>query len=217
MKTTQYVRQLKAIEAAETSGIRERWMFGLRLLRDPEVMTESGKSLKHGVAEQLIAAAGVDAKGKKRLNEQEIQRCIRCARAYPTEAQIRMAATDFGSWSEIVQAGFPSYDAPDGEPAADHRTEAERARDRARSLAALAEMDSDQLTLFPLDRYEPNESTLKELADYSDEMSAMTARFLKRDEQRREYVERLIEAAGGDMSATWQDAHRRAFGEDVTA
>jgi uncharacterized protein with von Willebrand factor type A (vWA) domain len=217
VKTTQYVRQLKAIEAAETSGIRERWMFGLRLLRDHEVMAESGKSLKHGVAEELIAAAGADAKGKKRLNEQEIQRCIRCARAYPTEAQIRMAATDFGSWSEIVQAGFPAYDAPEGEPPADHRNDAERARDRARALAALGEMDSDQLTLFPLDQYEPTQATLKELADYADEMSAMTERFRKRDTQRQEYVERLIEAACGDMSATWQDAHRRAFGSEVSA
>jgi hypothetical protein len=118
MKTTQYVRQLKAIEAAEASGIRERWLFGLRFLRDPEVMAPSGKSLRHGAAEKLIAAAGLNSKGKRRLSEQEIQRCIRCARAYPTESQIRRAATDFDSWWDLVDAGFPPYEAPEGEPPA---------------------------------------------------------------------------------------------------
>jgi hypothetical protein len=217
MKTTQYVRQLKAIEAAEASGIRERWFLGLRFLRDPEVMTASGKSLRHGVAERLIAAAGVNAKGKKRLSEQEIQRCLRCARAYPTESQIRRAATDFDTWWDLVDAGFPPYEAPEGEPPADHRTEAERRTDLGRTLAALGEMGSDQLALFPLDRYEPNESTLKDLATYAEEMAELTARFRKRDDERRSYLDALIEAAGGDLSVTWQDAHERAYGEDVAA
>ena len=121
MKTTQFIRQLKAIEAAEASGIRERWLFGLRLLRNPDYVTESGKSLRHGVAEQLIAAAGRNAKGRKRLSEQEIQRCLRLARAYPTEAQIRHAVTDFETWRDIVAAGFPPYEAPEGEPPAEEQ------------------------------------------------------------------------------------------------
>jgi hypothetical protein len=174
MKTTQYVRQLKAIEAAEASGIRERWLFGLRFLRDPEVMAPSGKSLRHGAAEKLIAAAGLNSKGKRRLSEQEIQRCIRCARAYPTESQIRRAATDFDSWWDLVDAGFPPYEAPEGEPPADHRTEAERRTDLARALAAAGEMNSDQLALFPLDRFEPAVATLKEISDYAADMAELT-------------------------------------------
>ncbi len=214
MKTTQYVRQLVAIEAADAGGIRERWLFGLRLLRDPEVISPSGKSLRHGVADQLIAASGVNSKGRKRLSDQEIQRCIRCARAYPTEAQIRRAVTDFDSWHGIVAAGFPPYEAPEGEPPADHRNEAERKHDLAR---AIADMIGEQGTLFPLDRFEPAAATLKELSDYAADMAELTARFQRRDRQRLTYVDQLVAAADGDLSTTWGVAHQRAFGEAVDA
>lgn len=217
MRTTQYVRQLKSIEAAESTGIRERWLLGLRLLRDPEVMAPSGKSLRHGVTEKLISAAGLNPRGKRRLSEQEIQRCIRCARAYPTEAQIRRAATDFESWWDLVDAGFPAYEAPEGEPIADHRTETERRTDLARALAAAGEMSGDQLALFPLDRYEPAVATLKEIAAYAAEMSELTARFAAKDKERADYLDVLIVAAGGDLSTTWGEAHVRAFGEQVPA
>lgn len=210
MKASQHIRQVKAIEDADSGGIRERWMFGLRILRDPEQMTDSGKSLRHGAAELLIAAAGLDSKGRKRLNDQEIQRCLRCARAYPTEAQIRMAATDFGSWSELVQAGFPAYDAPEGEPPADHRTDAERERDRERTIVDLT---GEQGVLFPLSDFEPSTTTLKELVAYADEMEGWTARRVDHDRKRREDLASLIEAAGGDLSVTWHAALlRRANG-----
>ncbi len=38
MKTTQYIRIERAISAAATSDIRERWFWGLRLLRDPDAL-----------------------------------------------------------------------------------------------------------------------------------------------------------------------------------
>jgi hypothetical protein len=214
VKTTQYVRQLSHIEAADSNLIREWWMFGLRLLRDPEVMSPSGVSLKHGVAERLISAAGVDSKGRPRLSAQKIQRALRCARLYRTESQIRRAATDFTGWYELVDAGFPPYEAEEGEAPADHRTEAERKRDRAR---ALADVLGEQGSLFPLDDFEPSTTTLKVLAEYAAEMAELTSRFARRDEQRRDYLAQLIEAAGGDLSAAWRDAHERAFGEAVSA
>ena len=205
MKTTQYVRQEKSIAAADSGGIRERWLWGLRLLRDPEAMA-SEKSLRHGVADQLIAAAGVDAKGRRRLNAQEIQRRLRCARAYKTEAEIREALTDFGTWDELARAGFPAYEVPEGEPLADHRTEAERQRDHARALTALV---GEQGALFPLSDFEPVTTTLKDLVAYAAEMAELTERFAARDRERHQYLERLIAAADGDLSMTWQDAHDR--------
>lgn len=205
MKTTQYVRQEKAIAAADSGGIRERWLWGLRLLRDPEAMS-SPSSLRHGVAEQLIAAEGVDSKGRNRLGEQEIQRRLRCARAYKTESEIRAALTDFGTWDELARAGFPPYERPEGEPLADHRTEAERQRDHAR---ALAEIIGEQGTLFPLSDFEPTLTPLKDLAAYAEQMAELTQRFAERDRKRREYLERLIDAADGDLSVTWAEAHER--------
>lgn len=205
MKTTQYVRQEKAITAAEAGGIRERWLWGLRLLNDQEAMS-SERSLRHGVSEQLIAAAGTDAKGRTRLNDQEIQRRLRCARAYKTEAEIRTAVTDFGTWRELVSAGFPPYGVPEGEPLADFRTDAERKRDHAR---ALIDLIGEQGSLFPLSDFEPIATPLKELAAYAEEMAELTERFAARDRDRRAYLDRLIEAADGDLDVTWAEAHAR--------
>lgn len=202
MKTTQYVRQEKAIATADSSSIRERWMWGLRLLNDTEAMA-SEKSLRHGVADQLVAAA---TSAGHRLSEREIQRRLQCARTYRTESEIRHAVTDFETWRDLVNGGFPTYDAPDGEPLADHRTDAEREHDRAR---ALAELVGDQGALFPLRDFEPVVTTLKELADYADQQEELTARFVRHGQKRRAYLNELIEAAGDDLSVTWQVAHDR--------
>jgi hypothetical protein len=202
VKTTQYVRQERAIAAADSEGIRDRWLWGLRILRDPEAMTESGKSLRHGVTQELIHAA---ARAGLTLTDREIQRRIQCARTYKTEAEIRQAMSDFKTWFDLAQAYFPKYETPDGEPPADHRTEAERQQDRARQLLDLV---GPQAALFPLDTFEPVEVTLKDLQEYADEQDALTARFVAHGEKRREYLGQLIDAAGGDMSLTWEAASR---------
>jgi hypothetical protein len=207
MKTTQYVRQWKAVAAADSSGIRERWLWGLRLLRDPEKMSKGGGGLKHGVAAKLIAAA---AKSGLKLSEREIQWCLQLARAYGTEAEIRTVCSDFRTWSDLRQAGFPPVEKPDGEPLADHRTPEEIRHDRARQLADLAD---PQGALFPLSHFEPVTTTLKELADYAAEQKAITARFAAHDAKRDAYLDELIEAAGGDLSMTWQTAHDLAATE----
>jgi len=144
MKITMYIRMEKAISAGSVADIRQRWMWGLRVLRDAEMMSESGKSLKHGVTEQLIAAA--KAAGLK-LSATEIRARLQCARAYPTEGQISRSTADFEYWSTLVHANFPAYDADPDERPADHRTDRERAQDRNRAMAAL---NSDDDALFPL-------------------------------------------------------------------
>lgn len=203
MKTTQYVRQEKAIAAADKGGIRERWMWGLRLLRDDEKMTESKKSLKHGATEVLIAAA---KKAGLTLSATEIRRRLICARTYKTEAEIIQAMDDFKSWFDLSQANFPAYDAPDGEPPADHRTDAEREHARAR---ALLDLIGEQGSFFPASDFEPVTTTLKELQAYTEEMEELTARFVERDRKRRAYLDSLIEAADNDLSMTWQEAQER--------
>lgn len=211
MRTTQYIRQERAIAAAAVNDIRERWMWGLRLLRDADAFAPGSTQLKPGRADELVRAA--KAAGLN-LSQREIQYRLRAARTYRTESQIAQISARFGNWSSLIAAEFPDVDAEDGELPADHRTDTERARDHARALVDLV---GEQGTLFPLADFEPAETPLKDLKAYAEEMAELTARFRKRDEERRNYLDTLIEAAAGDLSTSWQDAHRLAYGEDVAS
>jgi hypothetical protein len=135
-----------------------------------------------------------------------------CARTYSTETEIAHAGAQFSDWTELRTAGFPAFDVPPGEPPADHRTEAERDHDRARTLADLI---GDQGALFPLRHFEPVTTTLKELLDYTEQQDELTARFAEHGRKWRAYLERLIAAAGNDLSMVWQEAHSRLPDADV--
>jgi hypothetical protein len=210
MRTTQYVRQEKAIAAADAGAIRERWLWGLRLLRDPEAYNAGSSQLKPHYAEGLVNAA---AKAGLKLSVREIGYRMQMARAYPTEAQIAQACRDYATVSDLREAGFPHYEAPPGELPADHRTRAERQQDHAR---ALLEIVGEPGSLFKLSEFEPTTSLLKELQDYTERQEELTARFVEHGKKRRAYLESLVEAADGDLSMTWQDAQDRlnAFDAD---
>jgi hypothetical protein len=208
VKTTQYVRQSSAIAAADSGGIRERWMWGLRLLRDPDAFNPGSSQLRPGRADVLIAAHAT--RGIK-LSTTEIRYRLQCARAYPTEAEFATACGEFGSWSDLRNAGFPTYEAPLGEPLADHRTPEEVRRDRARQLT---DITNPQGALFPLSHFEPITATLKELQEYAQEQAELTARFVAHDDKRRAYLAELVQAADGDLSMTWQEAHDRLPHDD---
>lgn len=210
MNKSRYLKQERVIAATSGNDIRERWLWGLRVLRDPEVMS-SEKSLRHGAADQLLAIA---ASGGLRLSAREIQRRLQAARTYQTESQIRRAVADFESWRDLAEANFPSYPAAEGESPADHRDDGERLRDRERDLE---DRFGEQGVLFLSSDVQPTLSPLKELQQYADEMAELTSRFVERDRKRREYVDQLIEAVGGDLSVTWLDAHHRVFGEQASA
>lgn len=208
MKTSQYVRQEKAIASADSGGIRERWLWGLRLLRDPDAFSPGSSQLKPGRSDELVKAAKTAG---LRLSEREIRYRLQCARTYPTETEIRHACAEFGDWSALRTAGFPTFEAPADEAPADHRTQAERDHDHAR---ALVDLIGEQGALFPLRDFEPVVTTLKELQDYADQQEELTARFVDHGKKRRDYLNRLIEAADYDLSMTWHAAHDRLAVED---
>lgn len=202
MKTAQYTQREAQITTADSAGIRQRWMWGLRLLGDQEKIAPAG-GLKHGVADALIEAA---AKRGYKLSSREIQWRLQCARAYPTEAQIRNAITDFETWFDLIQAGFPAYEAPADEPLADWRTDAERTHDRNRAwLDATNGMDA----MFPLRDFEPVETSLEDLEVFMKEQLQINENFAATYDRRRAYLDDLIEAVDGDMSATWEHAQAR--------
>jgi hypothetical protein len=203
MRITQYVRQEKAIAAADSGGIRERWLWGLRLLNDADMFAPRSSQLKPGRAVQLIKTA---AASDLKLSEREIRYRLQCARAYPTAAQIRHACAEFPSWSDLRSAGFPPFEAPEGEPPADYRTDSERDHDHAR---ALMDLIGEQGSLFPLRDFEPVTTTLKDLQLYTEQQEDLTARFVEHGRRRRLYLESLIRVADNDMSMLWAEAQRR--------
>lgn len=102
---TPYLRIERRIASSEHGGIVERWRYGRELL----TAKTGRKQLPHGLTADLIKAA---TKAGLKLSEQEIQRRIRCAEAYPTEAEVRHTMTDFGTWFDLIQAGFPPVAKP---------------------------------------------------------------------------------------------------------
>ena len=208
MKTTQYVRQEKAIAAADAGAIRERWLWGLRLLRDPEAFNEGSSQLKPHYAKGLTESA---AKAGLRLSVREIGYRMQLARAYPTEAQITEACRNYSTISEIREARFPEYEAPLGELPADHRSPAERRHDHARALIRLV---GEPGSLFRLSEFEPTITLLKELEDYAARQDELTARFVEHGRKRRAYLLELIEAADGDLSVTWHEAQSRLIPDE---
>lgn len=196
-----YGRQERAIAAADTTTVHERWAFGRRLLCDPLATNPDG-SLRPGVMENLIAAAR--ARGVT-LTEAEINARLAAGRSYPCESQARRALARFESWSDLRDAGFPPMDADPGEEPHDPRGAAERAAAVDRQLAL---GDPDQLSLFeffPDDRFD-SLSTLAELRKYAAESAERTERHARKDAERFEYLGRLSDAVGGDESRTWGEA-----------
>lgn len=184
-----YRRLQRAIARDDKHSVFSRWEYGRALLADPRRMSPTGKSLRHGVIESLIADA---TKTGSKLTEQEIQRRLRCARAYSTEAQIRHAMTDFETWFDLVQAGFPARQGT--EETADPESELDRieAGDRAQL----------ELDLFPDMLPRTNlpliYARMRDVEAYAAEMRRMTANYHRKDVERAEHLAALRAVVGDD-------------------
>lgn len=105
---TPFLALEQKIATDERDGIVNRWKYGRELL----AVKGDRKQLPHGMTGTLIKAA---ARAGLKLSEREIQRRIRLAATYDSEAKVRRAATDFGPWTALHEAGFPPVvcDEPD--------------------------------------------------------------------------------------------------------
>lgn len=207
MKYTRYLQLERHIAASDTGGILERWRFGARLLADDKMTTPAG-NLRHGALGKLLADAKADGYV---LSEQEVQRRLRCARTYLSEAEIRESAHGFRSWDELARASFPPVQVTlgaDTDPF-DPRDPDERRQDAARELVRRAEEEaSGQLALFeffPADQFD-GRATLAELRKYAVESSERTVRHARKDRERFEYLTQLLSAVDGNENATWEQA-----------
>lgn len=134
-KKPNYKSLQKAITRDDKRGVEARWEYGRAILTDPKKMAASGKSLRHGAMEALIAdAKAVCAK----LTEREIQYRIQCARTYKSINEIRTAMVGFETWSDLRDAGFPAV-----------VIDEELSIDEALADILPAETDWEQLALIP--------------------------------------------------------------------
>jgi hypothetical protein len=210
-----YLRLEKNIAASDTGGILERWRYGRRLLSDGKATTPVG-NLRHGVLAALIADAQADG---YKLTEQEIQRRLRAARTYPTEAEIRELTHGFQNWDEAARAGFPPVEVTDPGDPYDPRDADEKWRD-FRSEQERRKAENPQQLAFELpqifshDTFGPR-TQLADMVAACDVSEQMTANFVKYDAQRRAYVDELLDAAGGNDRMTWIEAEARRRGLDA--
>ena len=206
MRLTRYAKLEKAIASGDGVGITERWHYGHVLLRDDERVTPAG-NLRDGQISKLIEAAQTAGRV---LSRREIQYRLQAARTYPTEAQLRKVLAQLETWWDLIQANFPAVEAPDGAEPYDPRTGQPKPRSSA-GANALPSAHYEQTELFPK---HDGDATLADLAAYQREMRDLTARFAARDNERAEYLDRLIAAAGGDLTWTLAEAVM-AMGDDV--
>jgi hypothetical protein len=194
-----YGRQEKAIAAADTGTMRERWEYGRRLLCDPAA-TDHG-NLRPGVMDSLIIAA---RKRGVTLTQEEVTDRLLAGLLYPCESQIRDARREHETWAALVEARFPPVEAEPGDQPYDPRGAAEKARAADRQLA-LGEPGPEQLALFPDDRFDTL-STLAEMRKYAEDNAEWTERQARKDQERLAYINQMSEAVGGDESKTWAEA-----------
>lgn len=211
-----YITREKAISAADTGTIRERWEYGRQLLVDDARTTPAGNLRRNGVLDGLVRAAlkiraTRSSTSRYEGMKREIQYRLQVARAYPTEGQIRHVVSDFESWHDLIAAGFPPYPAAEGERPYDPRTTREIERAHDRSGASILPEALEQRALF--ERF-GDDTTLAALQRYADEQSELTARFAARCEDRHAYLDALVKAVNGDLSRTYGEARAALAGPD---
>jgi hypothetical protein len=202
-----YTAREKAIGAADSGTIRQRWEYGRLLLVDDTATTPAG-NLRNGVLQTLERGA---RKAGRKVSRREIQYRLQCARAYLAESQITHASAQFECWTDLRDAGFPPYEAEAGERPYDPRTTKELAAAHGRDI--LPEPSSEQGSLFA--RFD-DDSTLAAMRRYAEEQQELTARFAARCEERTAYVHALIKAVDGDETKTWAEARTALAGPGGT-
>ena len=111
MARSVYLKLEMRIARDERGGIEGRFLYGRELLKK-----RAGRQrLEKGLIARLVEDA---AKNGLVISERELQRRMRFAEVYPTQAHRRQALALMGSWSAIAEANFPEVDIdePDLEP-----------------------------------------------------------------------------------------------------
>jgi len=210
MSKPNYKKLQRSIAKGDGQGIESRWSYGRAILEDPAKISSTGKSLRHGAMEALIA----DAKSVgSTLSDREIQRRLQCARTYKTISQIRQAMADFGTWAELAEANFPevTVDEDLAEPT-DLEVDAANAWEQLTLLPGFKETVKVHGREMPI-----TEMTVPESIAYRDKYRSMHEGFGKTLDLIERTVDAIIDGWDGNPETKAVDAYQRAIGDDEVA
>jgi hypothetical protein len=206
-KQSPYLKLEKSIAADERGGIMHRWRYGRELLK-----AKAGrKQLPHGLITELMVEA---LRAGLKLTEREIQYRIKCATVYDSEAKVRTACADFGSWSALRDAGFPAVEV-DEEDQIDGMEE-----------VGISTPDVVEMPLFDIPGFKPvlringkkvdlADATVGQAVDYRDMCREMHANFGRTVAQVEATVAVMIAGCGGDLDVNALDAWRRGTEDEA--
>lgn len=205
MSKPSYKALQRAILRGDGRSIEDRWAYGRAVIEDPKKWASTGEQLRAGAIEALTADS---AKVGPKLTETEIRRRIRCARAYPSINAIRSAATEYATWWDLVQAGFPAV---------------EIAEDQADAIEEVG-LATHQDPLFEIPGFKSvlkirgskrdlADLSVREAVEYRDMCRVMHESFGRTVAQVEATVEAMLAGAGGDLDANALEAYRRASEE----
>lgn len=191
--------RVRQIAADERGGIRHRWEFGRELI----AKKAGRKNLPHGLLDDLITAA--ERAGLPKLTRTDIQRCVRFAEVYDHDLKLQMIMTQFGSWTEIINAGFPAVDIDESDLFPEE-------------LDETAPDEWEQLSLLP--GFKPTikvhgrelkiaDATVPDLVAYRDKYRAMHEGFAKTLDLIEATVETILDGWDGDPETKAVEAYQR--------
>lgn len=204
-KHSPYLRLEKQIASDERGGIMHRWRYGRDLIKERKGFAK----LPKGRLNELIVEAVRDG---LRLTDREIQRRIKLATVYGSEAELRQALTEFGSWSEIVNAGFPAVDIDESDPIG------------AMEEIGVASPEVVEMPLFDIPGFKAvfkvngkkvdlADATVRQAVEYRDMCRQMHENFGRTVADIESTVELMLQGSGGDLDVNALEAWKRATGE----
>ncbi len=203
MARSVYLKLETRILRDEQGGIPDRWKYGRQLIG----RKKGGRKLPDGELDLLVKEA---ADAGLTVSRQEIQRRVRCAEVYADDRQLRQAADATGSWSALVNAGFPVVDV-------DESTDPEEIA-AAAGISTEPPDSFEQLVLIPgfgetikvRGRTIPiAEATVGDAKEYRETYRQIHENFGKTLAQIEAAVEAMEEGCAGDDDANAVEAYKR--------
>jgi hypothetical protein len=193
----------QAIAAGDSSGIKQRWLYGRRLLCTDEMCTPDG-NLRDGKREWLIDRA---KRNGQKLSATEISYRLKAAKTYPSEACIVQILEQYENWWALIRAKFPQVTAPEGSIPFNPLETDELLRQSDRRGQRIMQHAGGQEGFDFGPDFKPDDP-LADIGEWLDEQDEINARFTAKASERRSYYGDLCEAVAWDLSKTWGEAQR---------